>query len=318
MPHAGTASTRTTSLRHGGGDKRAQQLKQLKLFAPPSPPIDRDLHVAALTRILSDVHFGDRASRVERLAQLRPLLGGVSHLVLNGDTLDTRPGPNPAHTGACRAEVAEFFPREVAATTFLTGNHDADFSPHHALDLADGAAFVIHGDIFFENIVPWSMDVPLIERLLAAEFRRLPRELHHTLEHRLAAFRRVSAAIPQRHQSERRKLKYWARLLRDVAWPPTRVFHMFDAWRTAPARAARVAERYRPHAKFIISGHTHRPGIWRMPSGLIVINTGSYCLPFGGSAVDLTDDALTVRRIDFRNGEFRLGATLGEFPLAAR
>jgi len=47
----------------------------------------------AVTRIFSDLHFGDRASRARRLAQLRPLLDGVDALVLNGDTLDTRPGP---------------------------------------------------------------------------------------------------------------------------------------------------------------------------------------------------------------------------------
>ena len=89
---------------------------------------------AELTRIFSDIHYGDRASRVRRLAQLRPLLAGVDHLVLNGDTLDTRPGPNPDHTAACRAEVLAFFGEHVPRTTFLTGNHDANFTSEHALD----------------------------------------------------------------------------------------------------------------------------------------------------------------------------------------
>lgn len=274
--------------------------------------------MAALLRILSDIHYGDRATRVLQLNQLRPLFEGVSQLVLNGDTLDTRPGPNPAHTAAVRAEVAAFFPREVPATTFLTGNHDADFSPHHALDLAGGQVFVVHGDVFFDNIVPWSADVPLIERLLAAEARALPAGTANDLDQRLELFRRVSALVPQRHQSERNTLKYWASFVRDIAWPPTRIWHIIDAWRTTPARAAALARRHRPRAKFIISGHTHRPGIWRMPDGLVVINTGSYTPPLGGTAVDLVGDrSLRVRKVELHRGEFRLGATLAEFPLAA-
>jgi len=103
-----------------------------------------------VTRIISDVHYGDHASRVDRLEQLRPLLDGVTHLVMNGDTLDTRSSRFPAHTDECTAAVNAFFPREVASTTFLTGNHDGDFSPIHHLDLAGGKIFVTHGDIFFD------------------------------------------------------------------------------------------------------------------------------------------------------------------------
>jgi len=138
-----------------------------------------------LTRIFSDLHYGDHASRVDRLAQLRPLLDGVTHLVLNGDTLDTRVGPFPAHTAECRAAVKEFFPREVASTSFLTGNHDGDFSSLHHLDLANGKVFVTHGDIFFDDIVPWSHDAALISHRIAEELRALPTELHDQLDHRL-------------------------------------------------------------------------------------------------------------------------------------
>lgn len=269
-----------------------------------------------LTRIVSDIHYGDHASRVVRLAQLRPLLAGVTHLVLNGDTLDTRPGPEPAHTAACRAEVADFFPREVSAATFLTGNHDADFSPHHHLDLAGGKIFATHGDIFFDDIVPWSNDAPLISRRIAEELRSLPPELHHHFDHRIGILRRVAASIPQRHQSERNRLKYALHYLADTIWPPLRMVRVIRAWQLAPTRAAALAQRHRPAARFVLSGHTHRPGIWRMPSGVTVINTGSFCPPLGGYAIDLTDAKLVVRIIEARAGEFRVGGALAEFPLA--
>jgi predicted phosphodiesterase len=271
----------------------------------------------SFTRILSDLHFGDRASRVARLSQIRPLLD-APHLILNGDTLDTRPGPDPQHTAACRAEILDFFGREAPSTTFLTGNHDADFSPHHSLDLAHGEVFVVHGDIFFDNIVPWSADVPLIERLIAQELRQASPAERERLEYRLAMFRRVSAAIPQRHQSEKHGLKYLARMLADLAWPPWRVLWIMRAWKRAPTNAAELTRRYRPDARFVVAGHTHRPGVWQMPDGLVVINTGSYCRPLGGTAVDLTESRVIVRAIDARSDEFRLGATLAEFPLARR
>src|SRR5688500_8641847 len=153
--------------------------------AAPPRPRHTSLVPGKFTRILSDIHYGDRASRVDRLTQLRPLLDGVTHVVLNGDTLDTRPGPLPAHTAECRAAVSALFPREVVTSTFLTGNHDADFCPLHHLDLAGGEVFVTHGDIFFADIVPWSRDAALISRRIAEELRSVPGELHHHLDHRL-------------------------------------------------------------------------------------------------------------------------------------
>ncbi len=270
-----------------------------------------------LTRILSDIHYGDRASRVTHLGSLRPLLEGVSHLVLNGDTLDTRPGPDPVHTQECREAVREFFGAGVPAATFLTGNHDADFSPHHRLDLAGDRVFVVHGDIVYDDVVPWSKDAPLIRRRLAEEMEALSPDLHHALDHRLAMIRRVTASIPQRHQSEKNALKYLAGYLADTAWPPWWILRVVQAWRRAPHLAAELTRRHRPAAKFVLIGHTHRPGIWRMRHGVVVINTGSFCPPLGGYAADVSDTTLTVRRIEFRGGEFRAGGVAAEFPLAS-
>lgn len=271
---------------------------------------------AGTLRILSDIHYGDRASRVDRLHQLRPLLDGVDHAVLNGDTLDTRPGPLPAHTAECRSEVQAFFPAHTARTTFLSGNHDADFSPEHTLDLNHGEIFVVHGDVFFDNIVPWSQDAKLIARRLTVERQRRPGRGPETLEERLALFRNVAASIPQRHQSERNRLKYALRYFADTVWPPARTFRVFQAWRLAPVHAAETTRRHRPAARFVVSGHTHRPGIWRNPGGVTVINTGSFCPPLGGTAVDVTEGKLLVHEVNFQRGEFRLGRRLAEFPLA--
>ena len=270
---------------------------------------------ARLTRIFSDLHFGDRASRVDRLAQLRPLLDGVDALVLNGDSMDTRPCPWPEHTRECKAALLDFFRAHVPAATFLTGNHDPDFSPHHLVDLANGAVTVTHGDIVFDNIVPWGQDAAEISRGIAAAMAALPAGERHALENRFAIWRRVAFSIPQRHQSEPNRWKYAFHFACDTVWPPARIFRILHAWRTYSPRAAEFAHTHRPAAKFILIGHTHRPGVWRHPRGTVVINTGSFCPPLGGFAVDLGADALTVRRVELRGGEFSPGETGAQFAL---
>jgi predicted phosphodiesterase len=269
-----------------------------------------------LTRVFSDLHFGDHASSVGQLSQLRPLLENVPHLVLNGDTLDTRAGPNPGHTAECQAAVTDFFPRHTPTVSFLSGNHDANFSNLHHLDLAGGKVFVTHGDIFFDDIVPWSHDARLIAHRISEELKSVPAAHHHDLDRRFEIFRRVAGAIPQRHQSERNRLKFALHYVADTVWPPTRILRIMHAWREGPRKAAELTRRHRPTANFVLCGHTHRPGIWPDHEGVTVINTGSFCPPLGGTLVDLFEHHLTVRRIELRRGEFHPGEVVAEFPLA--
>jgi predicted phosphodiesterase len=65
-----------------------------------------------------------------------------------------------------------------------------------------------------------------------------------------------------------------------------------------------------------VVGHTHRPGVWRTPSGVVVINTGSFCRPFGAATAEVSADHLRVRRVEKRGDAFHPGRTLAEFPLS--
>jgi len=272
--------------------------------------------VSTLTRIVSDLHFGDRSSRVDALGQLQPLVDGADEFIFNGDTLDTRPGPRPQHTAECRAATHAFANENTAVRfTFLTGNHDPDFSGRHTVELAGQRVLVTHGDIVFDDIVPWGRDAPLIRKRIGAELGRLGSAAREDLAERFAIWRRVAATIPQRHQSEPHRLKYALRYAADTVWPPLRVFRILRAWRMHASCMAELARRHFPAAKIIVIGHTHRPGLARLPDGRTVINTGSFCPPLGGFAVDVGPAAVRVRRVEFRAGEFRLSENIAELAL---
>jgi predicted phosphodiesterase len=270
-----------------------------------------------LVRILSDLHYGDRATKLTSLASLAPLLDGPGRIILNGDTLDTRPGPDPAAVAALRAEVTAFFGHVSAPVVFIPGNHDPDISSHHSLEFAAGRVFVTHGDILFSSLVPWGRDAALARARVSAELAALPPDSRARLDARLAAAHRAAATIPQRHQSERHGLKYLLGFLGDTIWPPWRILFVLRAWRETPARVANLVARHRLPAKFFVMGHTHRLGVTRAPGGLVILNTGSFTPPGRAGAVDILSDRILLRRIVERSGAFHPGPILAEFALAA-
>jgi predicted phosphodiesterase len=262
------------------------------------------------------VHYADRASRVRSLGQLRPLLEGATQFVFNGDTLDTRPDRHPQRTAEMRRQILEFSESAGTPITFLTGNHDPDLSRQHAMEFEDGRVLVTHGDVLFDTIVPWARDAAMIRRKIITALAALPEDGASGLEGRLSAFRSVAASIPQHHQSEQDPLRYALRLAGDTVWPPNRALKILRAWQEAPGRAAAFASKHRPRAMFIVIGHTHRPGVWQTASGIVVVNTGSFCRPFGAMAAEIAPGVIRVRRVELRRGEFHPGSGVAEFPLS--
>ena len=271
--------------------------------------------VAETTRILSDLHYGHPSSRVQRLEALRPLFAGADRVVFNGDSLETRSGPASERSAEYRERFLEFVLREAPRCTLLTGNHDADLSDHHYLDLVGGLMLVTHGEVFFDDLVPWSPDQPQIRDLYRQELAALPADVRDRPEERLAAGKRACARMKLGRDPHTRNL--WQRGLRTAHFvgAPRRTWAMFRAWSEMPNRAAAFARRFRPHARFVVVGHTHRPGIW-FPGNLIVINTGSFCPPFGGYLVDVSLTAVVARRVARDRDVFRPGRVVAAFALA--
>lgn len=271
---------------------------------------------AEVIRIFSDLHYGDKSSRVDRLQGLTPLAEGATSWVINGDLLDTRAGPRPDLTRECREQAAAYLRDLGLPATLLTGNHDPDISDVHFLSLAQGRVFLTHGDALYDTIVPWGQDAPYVRRRMAEERARRGSAARPTLAEELAIFRIIAAEIPQRHQSERNRLRYLRRLAADTIWPPWRVPSIFAAWLSYAGRARGFSARHAPGAQFVLNGHTHRAGIWRKPGAPTILNTGALCRPFQAWAIDLAEERLLIREIEPRQGEFRLGRRVAELPLA--
>ena len=269
-----------------------------------------------LIRIFSDLHYGDQASRLRSLNQLDPLLEGIDQLILNGDTFDTRPSSHPQQTDRIYAETLAYFSRCVPAVIHITGNHDPDISAHHLIDLVGDHVFVTHGDIIFEDVVPWGRDAEYFTARINRDLAALDEKSRHDLDSRLKIYRGACLNLPQGHQAEPNPLKYALHVAADNLWPPQRSLRILRAWQETPKRAAAIAAMHRPNARFMLIGHTHRPGVWTTDSGLTVINTGSFSRPFGAFAVDINTTQLSVRRIVLRAGHFEPGPVIVEFALA--
>jgi len=268
-----------------------------------------------ITRVLSDLHYGDPGSRVRSLDALAPLFAGADRIVLNGDTLETRDSPITQETDARRAEFLEFARRAIPRCTLITGNHDADLSETHHLDLLGGLVFIFHGEILFEELVPWSRELPQIRILYGTELAALTAEARADPWARLAACKRACAKLRLHHNPHATALVDRAILLGRIVWPPRCPLAMLRAWRELPERAADFVQQHRPKSRFVLVGHTHFPGVW-VQSGVVVINTGSFRPPFGCYAVDLSAEAVVVRKVVQRGGAFALGRVVAAFSLA--
>ncbi len=278
---------------------------------PTGGPLALAAVAAPLTRILSDLHYGDERSRLRDLSALNPLLEGVDTLVLNGDCCHTQAGAVPEQIAALRA----YFAGWGRPVVFVTGNHDPDISTTHELALEDGRVWVTHGDVLFDSIAPWChLREELIRRLVPIRQRHAPEDWVN-LPTRLLMIREACLGLPceqlpELHSSPQRA----ARLARDL-FPPQRALAMLHTWAVAPGRAARLAAAQRPAAQVVVIGHVHFPGVWRRV-GRTVVNTGAFCPPLGALLVDLAGGHVQVRKIEGLGGAFHPGRVVADFALA--
>ena len=262
-------------------------------------------------RIISDLHWGHKASLVRDADTLRPISEGADLLVFNGDSVEEKYGKSPKHINSPLPTGDQL--RAIAAgwgipTLFITGNHDPLISEHHVLELAD--ILITHGDGSFSSITPWSQQAQDLEDHL----KRIiddppPKSLHDYLG------KIKKAAMETQLDSSRYDPTVWGRLqiLFRAACPPTRVLKIISCWKKMPQVTVNRLKEFGCSPRIAIIGHTHKQGMTSY-AGTLVINTGSFFQWPGALAVDITEKSLEVISIRKRRDSFSLNKRITEIP----
>lgn len=224
--------------------------------------------------ILSDLHLGHPASRLEDVEVLRPLLEGAGTVIFNGDTWqelakDFRPKSEKL------LEALKRLCRELEIEPlFLSGNHDPGWPGTGWMELADGCVVVTHGDAVLWAGSPWSREA----------FQREDQLMELWTQHlaakddageRLRWARKVAITLKAaRHPKGRSFL----RRAMDAVNPPRRAFEILHAWWRHAVLSGRFADNYFPRSEVLVTGHFHCGGVWNLGRRL-VINTGAYVAP---------------------------------------
>lgn len=260
--------------------------------------------------VISDTHLGRPRCAAKSAEALRPLWTDADHFIINGDVAEVH---HPEHwTDAARATLRLFdlCDADDVQLTLLSGNHDPYLSPHRYLHVENDRIFVTHGDALHPAVAPWSPQAGRIREAHDEALATLDPDKRSDLESRLSITKEIS------HQQ-------WSTLRRQaessVMWrmfiSPWAISKVLWYWRTFPGLGAQFGMDHAPNARFLLFGHTHRPGVWHR-NGRTIINTGSFGFPGRPRAVVIANGTLRVWPIVCRDGVYRYGTrSIAEFSL---
>jgi UDP-2,3-diacylglucosamine pyrophosphatase LpxH len=257
--------------------------------------------------ILSDLHLGRAHNAAVSAEALRPLWRGASHLVINGDTAEVHHPRNWARAARQTIQLFDLCEADGVQLTLLSGNHDPFVSDIRHLHLAGGEVFVTHGDVLHPAIAPWSPAAARMREVHDAALDAIEPESHSLLEARLKAAQHASHAEWTDLEREAGRSSVLNMLMRP--WKLIKVLHY---WRVMPRLAAEFLREHAPDARYMLIGHTHRPGIWTIGERTI-INTGCFGFPGRPWAAVLENGELTIWRI---SNLHRSGYRFDDRPLA--
>jgi predicted phosphodiesterase len=267
-------------------------------------------------RILSDLHWGHKASLIRASESLEGLVREADKVIFNGDTLEQKFEDSPCHLDKPLPRLAEF--RDLLESwevepLFLTGNHDPRISNTHYCELNGGEILITHGDAIFPTVAPWSANRKVLENAVARGLASssATESFYSFLQVFKDASLEEQALVKDYDPTVWGKIQIFLR----QAWPPTRAFTILECWREAPKKAIELVEKFQKRPRFLIIGHTHKPDI-TVNGSTTVINTGSF-LPWpGATTVDIDSSSITVRKVIKRQGRFTVGDVIGRFEVA--
>lgn len=259
--------------------------------------------------ILSDLHLGHKASVLDDVAGLEPVLKGAGTLVLNGDTWQEL--AREFYDDAVRLwrDLQALCQRLEIDIISLPGNHDPGNRDRDFLALAEGKIIIMHGDAVFPEVAPWSRTAMQKEHELRGLIHAHPQE---RVEQRFALAREVSRLLAPKSYPRKKNLlsRVW-----DAITPPGRAWLMLRSWATMVAETRRFATRYFPACEIMICGHFHRGGFWECDD-LLVINTGSFMPPGGAYWCEWHHGHLRMGQMLHQSGQWHRGKVLGVWKVA--
>ena len=263
-------------------------------------------------RIISDLHLGHRVSRIDRVETLRPLLAGVETVIFNGDTWQEVSRDLRMKSEEMLGELKAICREEGCEAIFLPGNHDPGWDGKGYVELAGGRIVVTHGDALLRASSPWKREILAGRETVDEIWARHP-GAEVDVRERLEVAREIALALPSEKHTRGRK--FWLRAL-DAVLPPQRAVEMMKAWVSQGRAGAEFCDRYFPTAEFLLVGHFHWGGKWRV-GRRTVINTGSFLSPGRAFWVDFRDGEVVRGAVEETATECRRGRALDRWIVEA-
>ncbi len=250
-------------------------------------------------RVFSDLHLGHKASRIDRVEKLRPLLCGAGTVIFNGDTWQELSRPWRERSANMLGELRALGADEGCEMMFLPGNHDPGWDGPGFINLAEGRIVITHGDSLFFDSSPWKREVMLARESIEEMWRGFP-AADHDVNARLELAKEIARRLPTCRHPEARSFvsRVW-----DAVTPPRRALNILRAWFGQGEMGARFCERYFPQAELLLIGHFHRSGIWKA-RGKTICNTGSFVVPGRACWAEWNGRSLSCGRVDESGSQY--------------
>lgn len=247
-----------------------------------------------MIRIISDLHLGHSASRIQEVEKLAPLFEGCDQLIFAGDVWQER------NTGCSGSDQMFEKLGELVGLrgVYLRGNHDPG-TPQGLAWVKGESVLVTHGDAVYRDATPWSREMPKFREQVKQIVARYDGADAQACSDRACEI--AWALVPQPFLKLPTPLNFFA----SAFWPPTRPFEMLRVWSGMGDECHRFLERVSPQTQVMVCGHFHRAGVWEK-NGRLVINTGSYMRGSKPWCVDLDGDWVTVQEVVFLNEQWQV------------
>jgi predicted phosphodiesterase len=273
------------------------------------PPVTAE--IAGPVRVLSDLHLVHDASRVKRVASLRPLLEGAENVVFNGDTCELVYSGWRQRSEEMRDELVALCGELGATPWFTCGNHDPWISQFGWLTAEGGRVFITHGDLVLRNPSPWNRECLQRKREILALLRDRG-EGDGSLRYRWETLQQLNRAmIPE---SAKAGSSRFNSLILNALCPPERAFQILRVWALQARHADAFVRRFAPDCRAFIYGHFHRPLVAQR-GGRFLCNTGAFVAKNESLVVDVAQGVVTAREVDRGAGDFRPGREVGRMEV---